>query len=152
MEIRKIIVAVCLVLASATPHIACAQQRPNMEQLVKMQAQRIACELGLEGRVSQQFVETFCACSREMGATRRMYHRPNKANLTDGEVEKNIKADFEQSRKIVYIREKYYKAYRKFLSPRQVQRVYDLERQDMERFMQRGPRGGGKPKAPLCED
>ena len=35
------------------------------------------------------------------------------------------------------IREKYYYAYSKFLTPKQIQRVYDLERQDMQHFAKR---------------
>jgi len=136
------------------------KQRPNMEQFSKMQAQRIAKSLALDDKTSQKFVETFCNCRKEMAATRGgHYHK--KSEMTDAEADKVIKADFQQGRKLLSIREKYYKAYSKFLTPKQILRVYDLERQDMKRFAQRGPRKGdrfdprkggkpGQPKAQNC--
>ena len=54
--------------------------------------------------------------------------------MTDAEVEKNIKERFAHSRKLLDIREKYYDVYRSFLSPKQIQRVYELEKQVMKRL------------------
>lgn len=123
------------------------KQRPNMEQFAKMQAQRIAQSLSLDDKTKQKFVETFCKCRKEMAATRGERPHKKKAEMTDAEADKAVKADFLQSRKLLEIREKYYKAYSKFLTPKQILRVYDLERQDMKRLAQRGsnPRKGGKP-------
>lgn len=56
------------------------------------------------------------------------YKRVGKNLPTDTEVEARIKARFAQSRKILDIREKYYKEYRKFLSPKQIQRIYTVEK------------------------
>ena len=61
---------------------------------------------------------------------------------------KAVKADFAQGRKILDIREKYYKAYSKFLTPKQIQRVYDMERQDMQRFAKKWQQKGGKQGGP----
>ena len=54
--------------------------------------------------------------------------------MTDAEAEKEIKARMERSQKILDLREKYYKEYSKFLTPKQIQRVYDLETQGMKRL------------------
>ena len=43
---------------------------------------------------------------------------------------------FPTSDKILTLRENYYKKYRKFLSPKQIQRVYDLEKKGMNRLRQ----------------
>lgn len=118
-----------------------AQKRPNMEQLTKMQATRISQSLGLDDKTSQKFIETFCKCRKEMAATKPQRSHKKKAQMTDAEVDKSIKANFQQSRKLLDIREKYYAAYSKFLSPKQIQRVYEMERQDMQRFSKRGPKG-----------
>ena len=134
-------------------------KRPNMEQFAKMQAQRIAQTLAFDDKTSQKFVETFCNCRKEMVATRGGHHH-KKSGMTDAEAEKAIKADFQQGRKLLDIREKYYKAYSKFLTPKQILRVYDLEHQDMKRFAQRGPqkvnrfnpRKGGKPGQPKAQN
>ena len=147
-KLRSLMV-VCLMMM-ATAAMAMVQQepgegqpkrnnkRPNMEQFAKMQAQRIAQTLAFDDKTSQKFVETFCNCRKE----------------------KAINADFQQGRKLLDIREKYYKAYSKFLTPKQILRVYDLEHQDMKRFAQRGPqkvnrfnpRKGGKPGQPKAQN
>lgn len=61
---------------------------------------------------------------------------------TDAQTEQEIKQRFEMSEKILNIRQKYYKKYSQFLSQQQIQRVYELERQMMKRFAQRGSRKG----------
>lgn len=61
---------------------------------------------------------------------------------TDAQTEQEIKQRFEMSEKILNIRQKYYKKYSQFLSQQQIQRVYELERQMMKRFTQRGSRKG----------
>lgn len=124
------------------------RKRPNMEQLTKMQASRISQSLGLDDKTSQKFIETFCQCRKEMGATRTHHQKKKRAEMTDAEVDKAIKADFAQGRKLLDIREKYYKAYSKFLTPKQIQRVYDMERQDMQRFAKRWGNKGGKKNGP----
>ena len=79
-----------------------------------------------------------------MGATRPHCQGKKRAEMADAQVDKAIKADFAQGRKILDIREKYYKAYSKFLTPKQMQRVYDMERQDMQRFAKKWQQKGGK--------
>ena len=46
----------------------------------------------------------------------------------DAEVEKSIQDRFAMSRKKLDLREKYYKEFRKFLSPRQVEKIYFKEK------------------------
>lgn len=154
-KLRNLMVVCLMMMATAAMAMAQAQQepgdgnqkregkqRPNMEQFAKMQAQRIAQNLALDDKTSQKFVETFCNCRKEMAATRGSRPHKKKMEMTDAEADKIIKADFQQGRKLLDIREKYYKAYAKFLTSKQILRVYELERQDMKRFAQRGPQKG----------
>jgi hypothetical protein len=69
--------------------------------------------------------------------------------MTDAEVEKSIKDQFDHSQKILTLRQEYYKKYSKFLTPKQIQRVYELEKQSMNRLSKRG-RGNaaGRQNAP----
>lgn len=160
-KMKYLLVACLMVMASTCMAMTQLQQpndgnkpgnaqrkRPNMEQLTKMQASRISQSLGLDDKTSQKFIETFCQCRKEMGATRPYRHGKKRAEMTDAEVDKAIKADFAQGRKILDIREKYYKAYSKFLTPKQIQRVYDMERQDMQRFAKKWQQKGGKQGGP----
>ena len=64
----------------------------------------------------------------EMRAVRDMNPRAPRSTLTDAEVEQVIKARFAQSRKMLDIREKYYNEFRKFLSPKQIQKMYNMEK------------------------
>ena len=57
---------------------------------------------------------------------------PNRP--TDAEVEQAIKARFAQSRKILDVREKYYNEFRKFLSPKQIQKMYNMEKHNGDKF------------------
>ena len=57
--------------------------------------------------------------------------------MTDKEAEGFIKARFDNSEKILNIRKKYYKEYSKFLTQTQIERVYKLERQMMNRMAKR---------------
>ena len=50
------------------------------------------------------------------------------------QVEQSIKAQFAHSRKAIDIREKYYGEFRKILNPRQIQRVYELEKHQSEKM------------------
>ena len=61
--------------------------------------------------------------------------------MTDAEAEQAIKSRMERSQKILDLREKYYKEYNKFLSPKQIQRVYELEKQSMKRLARHGKMG-----------
>jgi hypothetical protein len=82
----------------------------------------------------------------EMGNGNKSEKKEWKAP-TDEEVEKMIKGRFTQSRKMLDLREKYYDVFRKFLSPKQIQKVYDMETKDSQRFHQEMNRRSGM-KAP----
>lgn len=147
----KYLMVVCLMMIASTCMAMTQQQQLgegdgaaagngkhlNKEQFAKIQASRISQSLGLDDKTSQKFIETFCQCSKEMAASRPQHQKKKRAEMTDAEVDKAIRADFAQSRKLLEIREKYYKAYSKFLSPKQIQRVYEMERGDMQRFAKR---------------
>lgn len=57
-----------------------------------------------------------------------------KAERTDAETEEVIKYQFEMAKQKVEIREKYYTKFRKFLTPKQIEKIYDSERNFMKRL------------------
>ena len=93
------------------------KQRISREQLAVKQAQHIAYDLALDEKTKSQFIE------------------------------QQLKQRFEMSEKVLNIRQKYYKKYSQFLTQNQIQRVYEIERQMMKRFAQKGKLNGGKPGA-----
>jgi Spy/CpxP family protein refolding chaperone len=127
------------------------KQRMSREQMAEMQAKHIARQLALDDATSQKFIETFSAYQKEVWTLRPQgkQHGKKKSEMTDAEVEKSIKDQFDHSQKILTLRQEYYKKYSKFLTPKQIQRVYELEKQSMNRLSKRG-RGNaaGRQNAP----
>ena len=75
-------------------------------------------------------------------------NRPDDAKgkrpeMTDEDIDKMMRNRFLQSRKTLDIREKYYDEFRKFLSPKQVQKIYDQGQFDQGRFQNEMNRRAG---------
>lgn len=121
------------------------QQRMSREQLAEKQAKHIARELAFDETTAQKFLETYCAYQQEMWALGPR-HKAKAEN--EEEAEQAIKERFERSQQILDLREKYYEEYSKFLTQKQIQRVYELERQAMNRLEKHHRHGQKGPKAP----
>lgn len=130
------------IMLFAIGNVASAQnnsrrQRLSREQLAEKQARYIAESMALDEDVTNRFVTTFCqylkdiwALGPKMGSARRNAAQPK----TDAEAGQQIQEKFERSQKILEIRQKYYKEYSKFLTQKQISKVYELERQSMKRL------------------
>lgn len=139
--IRIFVLAIAMVLYSATTFAQNenSKQRLTREQLAEAQAGKIAKQLAFDDETTAKFVATYCDCQKEIWA---LGPRPRhqKEKMTDAETGKAMKERFANSQKLLDIREKYYEKYSKFLSQSQIQRVYEMERQMMKRFADRGER------------
>ena len=156
---KKILGILMMVVAMMTVSTSVCAQAPNQkqrlsrEQLAEKQAQYIAHDLGLDDKTSSKFIGTYTECQKEIWALGSRPHHKKGEVKTDAQTEQEIKQRFEMSEKILDIRRKYYKKYSQFLTQQQIQRVYELERQMMKRFAQKGSRKGmgkgknGKPRA-----
>ena len=151
-KILGILMMVITMMTVATN--VCAQapnqkQRLSREQLAEKQAQYIAHDLGLDEKTSSKFTDTYTQYQKEIWTLGPRPHHKKGEMKTDAQTEQEIKQRFEMSEKILNIRQKYYKKYSQFLTQQQIQRVYEIERQMMKRFAQRGPRKGmGKDSKP----
>ncbi len=112
-----------------------SQRKAQRQQLAKAQANHIVEELNLTGEKKALFIKTYCNCQKEIWALGPTIS-DSKGN-TDTEAKKQIRQRFEHSRKILSIREKYYNEYSKFLTQKEIQRVYELEKRLMSRLSQR---------------
>lgn len=112
------------------------RQRMTREQLAESQAKYIAKEVAMDDITTKQFIETFCQFQKEIWA---LGPRPKQdtSTHTDEETEQALKARFAHSQKILDLRRKYYGEYSKFLTQKQIKRVYELERQIMDRLSKR---------------
>lgn len=98
--------------------------------------------LQLDDATTARFITTYDQYRQELRAAREKYHRikPKKQDdgstvrLTDEQVKRNIENSFALSQSILDIRRKYYKEYLTFLSPRQIERLYELEKKDGEKI------------------
>ena len=119
-------------------------KRMTMEQMVNMQANKIIGDLGLDDKTSAKFMDVYKKYMTEMNDLRKEYmpKRPEEIEKekkapfmpTDAEVDKMMRDRFKQSRKMLDIREKYYDEFRKFLSPKQVQKIYEQGQKNHGKF------------------
>ena len=132
---RKLVyLLVCLAMAvSATAQTP--QQRMSREQLAETQAKYIARELAFDDNLSSQFVTTYCECQKDVWA---LGPRSGK--------DCSMQERFDRSQKLLDIRQKYYRLYSRFLTDRQIENVYKLERRMMHRMQSKHKENGRKQK------
>ena len=142
-------------VAFSTPTFAQnnTKQRKTREQMVEAQAQHIAKKMAFDDATSARFVKTFCEYQKEVWALgpRQRPQRKEGQSQSEADAEKAMKERFAHSQKILNLREKYYGEYSKFLTQKQIQRVYQLERHKSgktkcARFEKRNVQKSGKTK------
>lgn len=129
--------------AMAQPDAQKKGQRMNREQFAEKQARHIAQTLAFSDEVTKKFVETYCDYQKELWALGTCPKRVPE-DASEKEVEKNLKERFAMSEKLLKVRQKYYEKYSKFLTQKQIERVYEMERQMMSRFAKHRKQAGGK--------
>ena len=84
----------------------------------------------------------YCRKQQEIWALAPQRRRQRQQGNGNDEAQADIEARFSRSEKVLAIRKKYYKEYRRFLTPKEIERVYELEKQLMQHMRQRqGGRG-----------
>ena len=143
LGLMMMVVMMMTVTANVCAQTPKQKQRLSREQLAEVQAKHIAHDLGLDDKTSSKFIDTYTQCQKEVWALGPRPHHKKGDVVSDAQTEQMLKQRFEMSEKILDIRQKYYKKYSLFLTQQQIQRVYEIERQMMKRFAQRGSRKGG---------
>lgn len=132
-------------------------------QKTEVRSAHMATILGLNAANTERFKTLYAKCSSEIHAAHQKYGRirPKKGeHLTDQQVKTNLERQFSLSQSILDIRKKYYAEYSKFLTPRQIERLYELEKKDAEKLREmaqkrkgqgqkgqrKAPQKGGAPK------
>ena len=106
------------------------QNRPTFEQVEQKQCNRMVKELMLDDVTSAKFIPIYKQYLEDIKACklskykRNMKERDNKVAQTDADIEKMIKDQFEQTRRMVDIQEKYYIDLQKILTPKQILKIY----------------------------
>lgn len=135
--IRLMLLAVALTALSGAVSAQNNKQRLTREQLAEVQAKHIAKEMAMDEATSRRFIETFCQFQRDIWALGPRPKQPHR-QMTDEETGQALKARFAHSQKILDLRQKYYGIYSEFLTQKQIRRVYELERQMMDRLSKHG--------------
>lgn len=131
-----------ITLSGAQPE---KKERKSREEFAEMQAKHIAYELAFDEATTKKFTTAFCEYQKEIWAIDSTKHEKRK-HITDNEeeTEKVIKERFAKSQKILEIRERYYVKYSEFLTQKQIERVYQLEREMMNRLVKNHEKGQGR--------
>ena len=135
------------------------RNRMNMEQVAEMQAAKVVKDLGLDDKTAARFTDVYKKFMKEMDDVRKeefanfakgkegVDGKKKMQAPTDEDIDKMMRSRFVQSRKVLDIREKYYDEFRKFLSPKQVQKVYDQGQMNQGKFFKEmNRRAGMKPQ------
>ena len=133
--IRTLLLAVMMTACCVTTNAQDkGKQRISREQLAETQARHIAQQLAFDDETTAKFVDTYSRCQKEIWTLAPLKKGVRGAAKTDTETEEAIESRFERSQKLLDIRKKYYKEYSEFLTPKQIQRVYSLEKSMMGRL------------------
>ena len=143
--IRMLFLAVAMAALCGTANAQKSEkQRMSREQLAEVQARHIARQLAFDDKTTAKFVDTYTRCQKEIWTLAPRNKDRRGTAKTDAETEKAMKERFERSQKLLDIREKYYEEYGKFLTPKQIQRVYAIEKNMMNRLGKRAGRRNGR--------
>ncbi len=115
--IKRILLLAAVIMASVAPASARTMERWNSDRAVHM-ARQMAQEMRLDRATAQRFVDTYCDYDKAMW---RVLEQDGKSRH-DGNVYKHEK-------KVLSVKEKYYKRFSRFLSHDQVRRVMEPKRQ-----------------------
>lgn len=142
-NVMMLVIAMTMFTVNSFAQAPNKKQRLTREQLSEKQAKYIASDLALDDETTARFINTYTQCQKEIWA---LGSRPRRDdNNNEEQIGQNIKKRFEMSEKILDIRQKYYKEYSKFLTQKQIQRVYKIEKNMMKRFAQRKGKKGQRP-------
>ena len=145
--IRMLFLAVVMAALCGTANAQKSEkQRMSREQLAEVQARHIARQLAFDDKTTAKFVDTYTRCQKEIWTLAPRNKDRRGTAKTDAETEKAMKERFERSQKLLDIRKKYYEEYGKFLTPKQIQRVYAIEKNMMNRLGKRAGRRNGRAK------
>lgn len=139
------------------------KQRPTQEQMLQMQTNQMVKTLMLDDATAAKFTPVYESYLKELRECRMMNRKPRaekdkaqqgteanaktkapKPAMTDAEIATMLKNQFAQSRKMLDIREKYYNEFSKILSQKQIMKIYQQEKMNMNKFRKEFDRRKGQ--------
>lgn len=105
------------------------KKRISREELAVKQAKYITSEMALDDATAAKFEEAYCNFQREVWALGPRGGR--KTNQANGQT---MEQRLEHSQRILDLRKKYYKIYQGFMTERQIDQAYRLEKRMKNRI------------------
>ncbi len=104
-----------------------AQSHTERMKAIHMAALRIADRIGVQEPARTEFIQLYQVFKKESAAILSV--KPEATGNTEDDIEARIHVEFEKSEKILSLRKAYYEKFRAFLSPSQIQSMYDIEKE-----------------------
>lgn len=144
--------------AQPQPPVEGQKEKPSFEEMAQRRADRMAMELMLDDKTADQFKTTY----KSYLADKRALHTPKAdkgkkkaAYRSDANVEKQILDGFALKQKKLDLEQDYYKKFRKFMGPKQIQKMYRLDVPKHRHHPQNGKpcvhKGQAKPPVHHCK-
>ena len=128
---RKMIIIAMTMLMAVNLHAQQPANRQQAMQRIEQQVRHYSEVFALNEEQARQFGTLYKAYNRQMRAIRDQYRHERTAEgttLTDEQIEQRILDNFAQSRAILDAREQYYQKFRKFLTPSQINQIFEDEK------------------------
>ena len=122
---KRFIIAIFMALS-----IAAAAQPTQRQKMVHMAAVRIAEQIEVPDSGKAAFISLYQTYKKESAVI--MAVRPAEDDTADPS-EAKILCDFNKSEKLLALRREYYFKFRELLTPAQIQKMYDAERQSAKK-------------------
>lgn len=112
------------------------RQRMTREQLAETQAKYITKEMAMDDVTAEKFIKTFCQFQKDVWA---LGPRPKRdsSNRSEAEAEQALEERFSHSQKILNLRKNIILNIVNYLTPKQIEQVYKLEKEIMDRLYYR---------------
>ena len=112
-----------------------AKSRPaKRPDFAEMQLKQVLDALMLDDKTAVEFTPVYKDYQKEMKDCRLPRMKKRGTEMTDDEIAKEIESEFAQGRKVIDVKEKYYKKFKKILTMKQIRKIYSLERSNMRRL------------------
>lgn len=139
-QVLSVLTLIIMSFAFLQPATAQPSQDRNQkrEEMAEAQAKHIAKQLGLKKDVKKRYIKTYMAYQKELWALnprgRRVRSKDRSHKPSDEQLKERQQQRFDRNQQVLNLREKYYKEYIQFLTPTQIEKSYQLERNLMQRL------------------
>jgi len=126
---------------ASAQNVPVKKQHITEEQMIEKRTNQMIQILMLDDATTAKFAPVYGQYLKEKMDCRKMalterFQKNKEANMkTDADIDAMIQNQFAQSHKMLDIREKYYAKFHKFLSPKQILKIYQTEKQDQKKMV-----------------